>query len=86
MPCSRTPGSRFEPAGKKLQCDACGTPIVACALDPECRAALECLGTCSGDNCSQACIDPHSSGLGLLAQMQGCIDYRCTACSAPSGN
>jgi hypothetical protein len=64
----------------QCQCDACGAPIVECAVDTECRAALECLGTCTGDDCAQRCIDPHSSGLGLLSQMQDCIDSRCTAC------
>ena len=72
--------------GQEVVPQGCDVTWVDAAVDPECRAALECLGACSGEHCGQSCIDPHSSALGLLAQMQNCIDYRCTACSAQSAD
>src|SRR5688572_24654645 len=67
----------------QCQCDACAAPIIDCAVDADCRAILDCFGTCTNaDDCAHTCIDPHSSGLGMLAQMQGCIDYRCDACAS----
>jgi len=68
----------------QCQCDACATPIIKCATDADCQTVLTCLGGCTGDACAQSCIDPHSSALGLLAQMRGCIEYRCPACSTAS--
>jgi hypothetical protein len=65
------------------QCNSCATPVINCALDADCRAILECFGSCSDSACGDTCqrvIDEHSSALGLVVQMTECVNHQCAVC------
>jgi len=62
------------------RCTSCADPIVKCAVDTECQAVLGCFQSGAGD--CQSVISEHSSAVGMLQQMQSCIETECTACAA----
>jgi hypothetical protein len=82
-------GSGSDTECKRCTCESCGTPSLACALDPDCLAILQCVGDCvtaggTGTDCAVQCqptISAHSSGVGLSRQAQSCISANCNTCA-----
>jgi len=68
-------------------CNACGSTLLKCVTDSDCRALLDCFtGGCDGlDSCMNACenqMNAHSSAVGLLEQVSGCMSHSCPSCTA----
>lgn len=64
-------------------CDSCATIIEACDGDADCKALLDCTNSCNGaSDCVQRCepiTREHSSGLGMLAQVNACMRSQCAS-------
>jgi hypothetical protein len=77
-----------ESAGAECQqcvCDACGSVMLRCGTDADCRALLECLAQDCGtqSECVSACeqeFHDHSSAVGMLEQVNSCLSSRCAGC------
>lgn len=71
----------------KCRCDACATPALKCALDPDCGPLLACYAACTDAKCIEGCkpvLHDHSSGQGLFTQVIACSYSQCPACGTPS--
>jgi hypothetical protein len=71
----------------QCQCNSCGDVLLKCFGDEDCGAILNCFRGCADQaDCGQQCqavIDDHSSAVGMLQQVRGCVDSRCdTACGS----
>ena len=67
----------------RCRCEACATPAIQCALDPDCRAISNCYAACpAGADCAKECrqeTDAHSSGIGPLGMRSSCFQSRCAS-------
>jgi len=73
------------PECASCMCNSCGSVLLKCATDPDCGALISCLGQgCSNQSeCIQSCEDQihqHSSAIGMMQQVQGCLASRCAEC------
>lgn len=69
----------------QCRCDACATPALKCALDPDCSALLTCYAGCKDARCVEDCqpvAHDHSSGQGLFTQVIACSFSQCPVCGA----
>lgn len=66
-------------------CDACGSAVVRCNVDADCKALLDCRSSCQpGENCDEKCeplMFEHSSAVGLITQVGTCIQAQCPQCA-----
>jgi hypothetical protein len=64
-------------------CDSCATIIDTCNADEDCKPLIDCTNSCAGaGDCTQRCepvTREHSSGLGLLAQVNACMRSQCAS-------
>jgi hypothetical protein len=74
----RTPQGTEPTECAKCQCGACGSILIRCATDPDCKPSLDCRRD-PANNC-QPVIDEHSSAVGLLRQVTVCLES--SGCSA----
>jgi hypothetical protein len=54
------------------QCESCATVLIQCAVDPDCSEILACVQERPVEEC-QSTIDEHSTALGMLQQVAGCM-------------
>jgi hypothetical protein len=71
-----------------LVCSSCGSILLKCVADSDCAALIGCLGQDCGTEaeCIQACereLHDHSSAVGLMEQVQGCMTALPSACAMP---
>jgi len=70
----------------ECQCNSCADVLIQCTADPDCKAILDCAtgaGCGNQSECSNVCqsvLDQHSSGIGLVQQVNACVSSRCKGC------
>jgi hypothetical protein len=62
----------------KCDCNSCGSVLVKCATDADCKPILDCTRTHSVKDC-QSVIDEHSSAAGLISQVSSCVSSQCSS-------